>query len=161
MCIFLPDARDGLSWLTDRIASDPHFVREHLPRDTVEVGDFRLPKFKLEFFTEMKNVLRDMGINEPFQMGKADFSDMVVEDGAGRSLTLDKVIHKAVIEVNEEGTEAAAVTACFNYGQSCCYRPPPVLVDFVADHPFAFFVMEELSGAILFAGHVLDPSKES
>jgi serpin B len=62
-----------------------------------------------------------------------------------------------VIEVNEEGTEAAAVTACGMY-LACCYRPPPVIVDFVADHPFAFFVMEELSGAIMFAGHVLNPS---
>ncbi|KAM0835288.1 hypothetical protein ACQ4PT_063036 [Festuca glaucescens] len=48
MCVFLPHARDGLSRLTDRIASDPDFLGKHLPRGTVEVGDFRLPKFKLE-----------------------------------------------------------------------------------------------------------------
>ncbi|KAM0835482.1 hypothetical protein ACQ4PT_062886 [Festuca glaucescens] len=154
MCVFLPDTRDGLSRLTDRIASDPDFLGKHLPRDTVEVGDFRLPKFKLDFSTSLSGVLRDLGINEAFKLGKADFSDMVVEDGLGRSLALQAVIHKAVIEVNEEGTEAAAVTVCLMFG-SACYRPPPVLVDFIADHPFAFFLREELSGAILFAGHVL------
>jgi serpin B len=66
------------------------------------------------------------------------------------------VWHKAIIEVNEEGTEAAAATVPVmrSKGKGC---PARVLVDFIADHPFAFFVMEELSGAILFAGHVLDP----
>lgn len=57
--------------------------------------------------------------------------------------------------MNEEGTEAAA---CIMTG--CCPgpRPAPVLVDFVADHPFAFCVAEEVSGAILFTGRVLDPT---
>ena len=62
MCVFLPDARDGLSRLTVRIASDPDFLREHLLTGTVAVGDFRLPKFKLDFDTRMIHVLRDMGI---------------------------------------------------------------------------------------------------
>ncbi|XP_047064883.1 putative serpin-Z5 [Lolium rigidum] len=156
MCVFLPDARDGLSRLTDRIASDPDFLGNHMPRGTVEIGDFRLPKFKLDFNTRLNGVLQGLGINEAFKLGKADFSEMVADDGLHRSLALGEVIHKAVIEVNEEGTEATAVTACFMFGSAGCRRP--VLVDFVADHPFAFFVREELSGAILFAGHVLDPS---
>lgn len=157
MCVFLPDDRDGLSRLTDRIACDPEFLRKHLPTGTVQVGKFRLPKFKLNFDIRMNDILVDMGIKEAFQPGKADFSDMVAEDGTGRSLALQEVIHKAVIEVNEEGTEAAAVTVCKMFGSARAYTPP-VLVDFVADHPFAFFVMEEVSGAILFAGHVLDPA---
>jgi hypothetical protein len=81
----------------------------------------------------------------------------MAEDGvkAGRRrLALQRVIHEAIIEVNEEGTEAAAAT----YGN---LRPLRLTsrVDFVADHPFAFFLIEEVSGAILFAGHVADPSK--
>jgi serpin B len=158
MCVFLPDARDGLAQLTDRISRDPDFVGKHLPTETVSVGEFRLPKFKLNFSTGMNGVLPDLGIKEAFQEGKADFYDMVADDDPVRRLNLQEVLHKAVIEVNEEGTEAAAVTACRMQKVTCQVNKLPKLVDFVADHPFAFFVREELSGAILFTGHVLDPS---
>jgi serpin B len=64
--------------------------------------------------------------------------------------------------VNEEGTEATAVTMVIDT-QGCTLdsreRSPPQ-VDFVADHPFAFYIVEEATGAVFFAGHVLDPSKE-
>ncbi|KAM0900891.1 hypothetical protein ACQ4PT_020355 [Festuca glaucescens] len=128
-------------------------------RGTPLVGDFRLPKFKLSFGKDMTGVLRELGLKEAFDLGKADFSDMV-EDGAEgkRRLALQSVIQKAVIEVNEEGTEAAAATASIIIGCSRNSSPPPPRVDFVADHPFVFFVIEELSGATLFAGHVVDPS---
>ncbi|KAK1679111.1 hypothetical protein QYE76_039959 [Lolium multiflorum] len=154
MCVFLPDARDGLAQLTDRISHDPDFVGKHLPTETVRVGEFRLPKFKLDFSASLNGVLRDLGINEAFQLEKADFSDMVEDNGRGINLSLEEISHRAVIEVNEEGTEATAATSLRMRGRS---MQKPVLVDFVADHPFAFFVMEELSGAIMFAGHVLDP----
>jgi serpin B len=160
MCVFLPDARDGLWRLTDKIACGPDFLREPLPRSRVLVDDLRLPKFKLSFDTDMADVLRKLGLKEAFDVAKADLSGMTAEDGAepGRRLALQGVMHKAVIEVNEEGTEAAAVTATTLYGCSANAPLPLPRVDFVADHPFAFFVIEEVSGAILFAGHVADPS---
>ncbi|KAK1615212.1 hypothetical protein QYE76_020729 [Lolium multiflorum] len=161
MCVFLPNTRKGLPRLSEMIATDPDFVRKHLPTGTVEVGEFRLPKFKLNFSTGMNDVLPDLGIKEAFQEGKADFYDMLAEeDCPGRGLTLQEVLHKAIIEVNEEGTEAAAVTACRMQKVTCRVDKLPKRVDFVADHPFAFFVIEEVSSAILFAGHVLDPSRE-
>uniref|UniRef100_A0A0E0MGL1 Serpin domain-containing protein n=1 Tax=Oryza punctata TaxID=4537 RepID=A0A0E0MGL1_ORYPU len=58
----------------------------------------------------------------------------------------------AAARLNEVGTEAATVTVALRGG------PPPDIVEFVADHPFTFFIMEEQSGMIVFAGHVLDPS---
>lgn len=84
-------------------------------------------------------------------------SNMMEDDGTGRPLALSGIVHKAVIEVNEDGTEAAAVTAGLMCGCGPPPKTPPVLVDFIADHPFAFFVIVE-SGAIVFAGNVLEPS---
>lgn len=110
------------------LANGDEHVRKHLPTGTVEVGEFRLPKFKLDFSTSMNDVLQDLGI-KAFQEGKADFYDMVAEDGPGRMLTLQEVVHMAVIEVNEEGTEAAAVTACRMLKTACRGYQPPKLCD--------------------------------
>ncbi|XP_020185523.1 serpin-Z2A-like [Aegilops tauschii subsp. strangulata] len=162
MCVFLPDAPDGLWRLIDMIVRDPEFLRKHLPRSDVEVGEFRLPKLKVSFGMTMNGILRGMGLKEAFEPGKADLSDMT-EDGARESRRLEQVVHRAIIEVNEEGTEATAATmvdTCLCTSQEAAPPPPPppLRADFVADHPFAFFVIEEVSGAILFAGHVLDPT---
>ncbi|KAF7059965.1 hypothetical protein CFC21_066799 [Triticum aestivum] len=159
MCVFLPDARDGLWDLVGKIASSPSFLRDHLPEYEVDVDEFRLPKFKVSFYGKLSCVLRDMGLVAAFKADKADLTDMApdVEDASGeliKRLVLKDVFHRAVVEVNEEGTEAAAVTVCEEEDESAC-QP----VDFIADHPFAFFVIEEVSGAVVFAGHVLDPTK--
>ena len=70
---------------------------------------------------------------------------------------LEHVFHKAVIKVNEEGTEAVASTACVHVRDCCRLHSHPV--NFVADHPFVFFVVEVVSGVVVFMGHVLDPTK--
>jgi len=70
-------------------------------------------------------------------------------------LVVEHVFHKAVIEVDEEGTEAAASTACVMTLISQTISTP---VNFVVDHPFAFFVVEEVSATVVFMGHVLDPT---
>jgi serpin B len=74
----------------------------------------------------------------------------------GVELVVEQVFHEAVIEVNEEGTEAAASTVTFNMLRGRGASRPRV-VDFVADHSFAF-VVEEASRAVVFMGHVLDPT---
>ncbi|KQJ89272.1 hypothetical protein BRADI_4g24580v3 [Brachypodium distachyon] len=156
MCIFLPDADDGLPSLINSIASRPSFLHEHLPRQPVDVGEFRVPRFKLSFHDSLVVILRQLGFELPFS-DVADFSDMAAEC----PLTLDEVVHKAALDVNEEGTEVAAVTLVdMRAGRSA--RPPPQQrVDFVADHPFAYFIMEEDSGTVIFAGHIVDPSTET
>ncbi|KAK1643724.1 hypothetical protein QYE76_061529 [Lolium multiflorum] len=155
MCFFLPTAREGLPSLIDEMSSSgPGFLFDHLPMRPRSVTKLRLPKFKLSFFCSMKNVLRSLGLQAAFGAG-ADFSDMVEDSRGDVRLQVEDVFHKAVVEVNEEGTVAAAATVVTMMLE--CRRPEPP-VDFVADHPFAFFIVEELSGAVLFAGHVLDPS---
>ncbi|CAL5080628.1 unnamed protein product [Urochloa decumbens] len=163
MLVFLPDKRDGLWRLEDKMASSPGFLQKHTPEKSVEVGDFRVPKFRLSFYTSAKGALSDLGIKAVFDPVAADLPDMLEDDGGrlDERLFLGDVFHKAVIEVNEEGTEAAASTAIQTRVSQArmSRRREPKRVDFVADHPFTFFVVEELSGAILFAGHVLDPTK--
>ncbi|XP_047086246.1 putative serpin-Z8 [Lolium rigidum] len=160
MCIFLPDDHDGLPNLVDMIASQPGFLHEHLPKEKVEVDEFRVPKFKLSFESSVVTILEKLGLKLPFG-DQADLSDMVEPDESGLPTFLNDIIHTAVIEVNEEGTEAAAVTFTdFEYGCDMPESPPPG-VDFVADHPFVYFIVEEVTGAVIFAGHILDPSIEN
>lgn len=156
MCVFLPDARDGLQWLVDTMLSDPtSFLRDHLPQHQTRLLEFLLPRFKLSFSTRIEGVLKDMGIKAAFDARDADLSDMC--EATSSPLAVEQVFHKAVLEVNEEGTIAAASTAFIV--RKCCRVSNSVRVDFVADHPFAFFVVEEVSGAVVFAGHVLDPAR--
>lgn len=75
-------------------------------------------------------------------------------DSGGWPTFLTKVAQMAIVKVNEKGTEAGAATLRLRGGGGS----PPDMVEFVADHPFTFFIMEERSGVIVFAGHVLDPT---
>jgi serpin B len=152
MCIFLPDAHDGLPKLVDTMASQHGFMHKHLPVEKVNVDEFRVPKFKLSFESSVVTILKKLGLRLPFGE-EADLSDMVEDevepDDSRMPLVVSEVMHKAVIEVNEEGTKAAAVTM-FHVEYFCATIPPPG-VDFVADHPFAYFIMEEATSAIIFA----------
>nr|XP_020150759.2 putative serpin-Z8 [Aegilops tauschii subsp. strangulata] len=137
------------------------YKMDHLPRQRIALGEFRVPKFKLSFHSSVVAILKKLGLALPFCL-EGDLSDMVEDDGSGLPIVVEDVIHKAVVEVNEEGTEAAAATMV-RKGIGCAprgRRPPPPEVDFIADHPFAYYMVEEATGAVVFAGHVLDPSKE-
>nr|CAB3491352.1 unnamed protein product [Digitaria exilis] len=163
MCIFLPDERDGLAAMVEQMASGPGFWHYRLPSMRVPVGDFRLPKFKLTVSSSLKQVLRDdMGINSVFCDVDADLSEMAKrkdDDEPGTPpLHVGDVRHKAVLEVNEEGTMAMASTGSYLLCGANAVMDQPETVDFVADHPFLFFVIEEVSRAIVFVGRVLDPS---
>ncbi|CAN6337944.1 unnamed protein product [Urochloa humidicola] len=151
MCVFLPDAQDGLPELVERMASCPCFLWDHLPKNRRDTREVRLPKFKLSFSSRINGVLKAMGMESAFDERMADFSDMLESD---QLLVVEHVFHRAVIEVDEEGTIAAASTACTM--QLRCATFP---VNFVADHPFAFFVVEEVSCTVVFMGHVLDPTR--
>jgi serpin B len=117
-----------------------------------------LPKFKFTIPTELTLTLQKMGIEDAFD-AKADFSGMT-EDPKG--LCISRVIHKAFVEVNEAGTEAAAATAVVMVPLAAAPLPglvPPPPKIFKADHPFLFVIKHEATGAILFIGRVEDPTK--
>ena len=83
--------------------------------------------------------------------GKADFSGIAT----GEPLALSAVIHKAYVDVNEKGTEAAAATAAIMRHESLRIEPKPVL--FRADHPFFFVIRDNGTGSLLFAGRLVNP----
>ncbi|CAO2197491.1 unnamed protein product [Urochloa humidicola] len=156
MYVYLPDARDGLLALLQRLGSDPAAPRlESAATLTAEVpvGAFRVPKFAVSCKTQAAATLRELGLALPFDPVRADFSDMV--ESTPEPLVVSEVYHECFVEVDEEGTVAAAATAAvMSFGCAC--PPPPE--DFVADHPFMFLIQEDVTGVVVFAGQVTDPS---
>jgi len=110
--------------------------------------DVFIPRFKLKTKYFMADLLKKMGMPTPFS-DLADFSGM---NGTG-DLCIQDVIHQAFVEVNEEGTEAAAATGVVVGITSATIRTPV----FRADHPFIFIIQENTTGSILFMGRVSNP----
>ncbi|MCI01882.1 serpin-ZX-like, partial [Trifolium medium] len=102
MYIFLPDAKDGLLALIDKVTSNSEFLEDMLPYEKVKVGKFRIPKFNISFTVEAKKLLKELGLVLPFDMGS--LTKMVESD----DLHVSDIVQKSFIEVNEEGTTAAA-----------------------------------------------------
>jgi serpin B len=110
-----------------------------------------LPRFKVETGENLSDLLQALGMTSAFVFGEADFSSM---DGT-RNLYSSEVIHKAFIDVGEKGTEAAAATAVVMKAGAAA----PSGLSVYADRPFLHFLRDQPTGAILFMGRVLDPSK--
>lgn len=143
MVVLLPQAGNGLAELEQAFSLEN--LANWLGRLRVQEVDVLLPRFKLTGQFELKDVLEAMGMTDAF--GLADFSGMTTGQ-----LFISNVVHKAFVEVNEEGTEAAAATAVvFARGLPL---PAPV---FRADRPFLFLIRERSSGSILFLGRLADP----
>ncbi|XP_050994027.1 leukocyte elastase inhibitor-like [Labeo rohita] len=111
-----------------------------------------LPKFKLEVDSSLSEILQEMGMSSVFQETKADLTGMSTQAG----LSISAVIHKAFVEVNEEGTEAAAATAICLLGRARARERE--FQSFKADHPFMFFIRHNPTNSILFAGRFRAPS---
>ncbi|CAN0909201.1 unnamed protein product [Linum grandiflorum] len=162
MYIFLPDSKTGLPALVEKMTGhydESGFLNRHIPFRNVSVGDFRIPKFKVSFEFEASDTLKKLGLVLPFS-DEADFTEMVEDSYPGKGLAISEVFHKASVEVNEEGTEAAAATVITMYSAS--YNGGARKHEnFVADHPFLFFIREDTTRTILFSGHILDPSLPS
>ena len=109
-----------------------------------------VPKFKMTSRFSLAQVLQSMGMTDAFS-DKADFSGMT----GNRDLFISAVIHQAYVDVNEEGTEAAAATGVTMRLTSVGPDMTPV---FRADHPFLFLIRDKTAGSILFLGRVTDPT---
>ncbi|XP_074908470.1 serpin B6-like isoform X1 [Buteo buteo] len=152
MIILLPDAiQDGSTGLEslERELTYEKLIDWINPEmmDCTEVR-VSLPRFKLEEDYDLKPLLSSMGMPDAFDLGKADFSGI----SAGNELVLSEVVHKSFVEVNEEGTEAAAATAGV-----MMMRCAMIVPEFTADHPFLFFIRHNKTSSILFCGRFCSP----
>ena len=121
---------------------------------TESKGSLELPHFKVDSCMQLARTLIEFGMERAFDGKHAEFGG--IQDEA--PLWLDQVLHRAVAEVNEEGTEAAAATMMVFAGSSLRKQRPEPYFRMIVDRPFVFLVRDEVSGAILFLGFVIDPS---
>ena len=146
MQILLPNKRTGVFELEDKLMGADLQSEFRKMQHKVKV-DLSLPKFKLSHSLPLSESLQEMGMGDMFSDATADFSGI----NGDRSLYVSKVMQKVFVEVNEEGTEAAAVTGkIINL-----MRAPP---EFTVDHPFIFIIRDRLTGMVLFQGRVIDPT---
>jgi serpin B len=148
MLILLPAERGGLTQLESSLnAANLAAWRDELTER--KVATF-LPRFELTSQFELSNSLKEMGMIDAFNPGAADFSGM---DGQPGWLFIGAAIHKAFVDVNELGTEAAAATALVMVATSI-----PDWPTFRADHPFIFLIQDDRTGSILFIGRLVEPT---
>lgn len=147
MIVVLPNQAAGLPQAEGLLTMDNLAVwLSEIERQEVIVT---VPKFKMTSSFKMKKVLQAMGMKDAFTSA-ADFTGITAE----QQFQIGEVIHKAFVDVNETGTEAAAATAVVGLTSAPPPKPKPV---FRADHPFLFMIRDNRSGSVLFMGRVMDP----
>nr|XP_042134741.1 serpin B6-like [Peromyscus maniculatus bairdii] len=147
MIIMLPDEHVELRTMEKEITYEKFIEWTRLDKMDKEEVEVFLPRFKLEENYDMKEFLCKLSMTDAFDY-RADFSGISSKEG----LFLSKVVHKSFVEVNEEGTEAAAATAAIMMLRCMRFTPR-----FCADHPFLFFIQHVKTNGILFCGRFSSP----
>ncbi|MFO0614548.1 MAG: serpin family protein [Polyangiaceae bacterium] len=156
MVVLLPSERDGLPALEKALTTEKlDAVIGMMGRRAVNVT---LPKFKIapSEALALGPTLAGLGMATAFDPRASDFTGISNPSQADERIHIDKVFHKAFIEVDEKGTEAAAATGI---GMNATTSVHPPAAEFVADHPFLFVLRDNASGLVLFMGRVTDPTE--
>jgi serpin B len=150
MYIFLPEQRSSLRAFRRELThkSWESWLRHFRPTE----GTIMLPRFKLAYQTTLNDTLKALGMGIAFDQRRADFSAMFADGKPGASI--DEVKHKTFVEVNEEGTEAAAVTSI---GMIRMTMAPQRSFSMIVDRPFFCAIRDNQTGALLFMGAITDP----
>jgi serpin B len=148
MVVWLPRKIDGLEALEKALADGE--MEKSLKKLAAKPIDLVLPRFKVDSNVSLIDVLASLGMKQAFTPS-ADFSAITSEP-----LSISAVVHRALVEVDEEGTEAAAATGIVAVTSALVDRPKPV---FRADHPFVFAIRNTTTGDILFMGRLMTPEK--
>ena len=147
MIVLLPKERDGLMTLEQSLdKKEFDSIKEKMTQHPLTV---QIPRFDFETEYDLIPPLKRLGLEDAFEKNSANFHGIT-----DAQMYLDKAIHKAFVNVNEEGTEAAAITALVGRFTS---GPPEPVAEFVADHPFMFAMQEKDTGEILFIGRLVNP----
>lgn len=146
MEVLLPDDGNTLADLLGSLDADQwRAAVDSLTEQTID--ELALPRFELRWKGELSGPLERLGLSAAFTMDRADFRPMSPLD-----LSLEKVVHKTYVKVDEHGTEAAAVTGGLTVTSARMNQTV-----FRVDRPFAFTISDRQTGAILFLGAVTDP----
>ena len=157
MLVLLPDRKDGLGDLETTLSA--RMIHDCVAKMVARETELSLPRFRMTWGTvDLGAQMQALGMPLAFSRAHADFSGINGrEPPDNEALCLSAVFHKTFVEVNEEGTEAAAATAVAM--QTLGLKPRSPI--FRADHPFVFAIRDRKTGAILFLGRMSDPTRES
>jgi len=151
MYVFLPDADSSPEKLL-AIMNGENWQRVTVPGFKSDKGTLGLPRLKLELTADLKPPLHALGIQSAFSPSTADFSAL-----SGEPTFVSAVVQKSFVEINERGTEAAAVTAIEAMPTSVVLKPPTPF-EMIVDRPFLFVIEHHRTRTILFMGIIFDPS---
>jgi serpin B len=159
MIVVLPDAINGLAPLVTKLGPD-QLAGLIADLNAADVADVRLqmPRFHADFQASLAEALQKAGMATAFDRQKADFHGMTGAPPAPQ-VAIGDVIHSAVIDVNEESSEAAAATVVPMAATAMAQQYEPVPVPFIVDRPLLFFITDRQTGAVLFQGRISDPRK--
>jgi serine protease inhibitor len=149
MVILLPDEEDGLIALQERIAADPTLLTTTF---NLRQGRLELPRVKFDYKVTLNEMLKTIGMSEAFNPEKADFSAMAP---APPNLFINNVEHKTFLEINEQGTTAAAATKVEILVGSA---QPDNPFHMTVNRPFLIAIVDQETGSILFVGTVVNPN---
>jgi serine protease inhibitor len=156
MLVFIPDEETGIEGMTDVLTpGEWNLLPDVLKKQTVNV---RMPKFTFKYETELNDPLKSLGMTDAFSEHLANF-EKLVELPPMLNIYISKVMHKTFVEVNEEGTEAAAVTSV-EFVVTSAGPDIPEVIRFYVDRPFMIAIKEKYTNSIIFIGRVMNPSSD-
>ena len=151
MYIFLPSRESDLNVFFQRLNAESweSWISQLEKQEVL----LKVPKFKMEYERGLNDTLEVLGMGIAFDAGRADFSRMASLETVNQNLYIQNVVHKTFVEVNEEGTEAAAATSV-GVAITSIAPPPP---QFIADRPFFFAIRDNETKTVLFMGTIVEP----
>jgi serine protease inhibitor len=152
MYVVLPSAGNRVGEFPQRVSSGSW--ESLIAKSKLMEGTIQLPRFKLEYDAQLKSALTALGMERAFDENRAEFEAVQTDRPP---VWIDQVNHRAMAEVNEAGTEAAAVTTVFAVCRSSKPRKAERRFSLIADRPFLVVIHDDRTKTILFMGWIADP----